>query len=114
MSGNNERVFDVPVCPTCQERPAFWILSFGESVHDGWLWLFSKKYLSKSTFYETLHKGSNPSHGDVALENIGSVACRVDNDRAVANQHTFRLGHPVFNSVISYAEKYWDEMGGVH
>lgn len=113
MSGNEERIFDIPICPECGEMPAFWIMNFSTSTNDGSLWFFSEEYIKMSLNYSKLHVGIRPRRSLLNLDNIRQVRCRRDNGLPHVSQHYFHPGHPVFEAVIESARRYWDSLGGL-
>jgi len=113
MSGNHEKIIDIPACPICNKKPLFWILFFGQDTDDGWIWLFSDSFLGRNgnRYYNKLHKGFIREDTPMTLNSIVTVACREDNGESYCERHTFTLEHPIFKRVIRCAANYWDKIG---
>ena len=115
MSGIDEQLEDVPSCPLCNEKPAFWILTDG--IHeDGvsndashWVWYFQKDYKEAWTGKRPLDKRVQLMGASEEFLNTGiqAVTCRATNAAYKENyiQHTFRVGNETFDLVMSHLRK---------
>ena len=105
MSGIDEQYLeDIPICPKCGERPAFWILGL-EKMEDGWYWLYSEEYISSHNEKGRLEKGGYFSSQHMFdLSDIDFVRCRPVDDH-LENYHNFPSGSKMFKEVMRVASK---------
>lgn len=108
MSGKDERrVFDIPVCPICGERPKFWTLQENKDIHSPIVgWLLSNDYLENNTSYSkrlviTRRNASLNSHE--FLEKIKGVG-----HYAQWETNIFEQGNDIFAKIISAAKYLWN------
>ena len=99
MSGIDEQIRDIPICPACENIPNFWILypNTKQSIGDGWYWLFSDAYIERHTAYTKLMSMEGYFKRVTTLDDIVCIIC------GSYNKHEFITDHPVFQEVIQYA-----------
>jgi len=115
MSGIDEQFEDVPSCPLCGRKPAFWILTDGahednnsnEASH--WVWYFQKDYRASWTGKRPLDKRVQLMGTNEEFLNTGirAVTCRpidIIYDGGVI-QHTFRAGNETFDLVMKHLRR---------
>lgn len=100
MSGIDECGYeDIPICPRCGERPAFWILKI---TNDNWFWLYSYEYFMKNGESNRLQQcffGTQKYTPD----DVVSIKCRAKG--IYTSSHIFDSQDGVFENVI-YLAKY--------
>jgi hypothetical protein len=102
MSGIDEvRCDDIPVCPKCGVKPAFWILLVNREGNFGWFWLYSDKYMSDFSESYRLQKSLGDDGHNPVLDEIRQVNCRPDNVLGV--NHLFESDTVVFREVMRKA-----------
>lgn len=105
MSGIDERVIDIPVCPECGKGPSYWSLfpKKTEYAYDGWAIVFSKAYLLKEGFNygRLVYSGTCKS-----LDEIVSIKCRPQGYcGAVNSRHSFTKHTETFKQVMRLARR---------
>ena len=101
MSGIDEQIRDIPICPICGNIPYFWVLypNIQQDIGNGWYWLFSDAYLERNVDYTKLMAKEGYHKRSPTLDDIVSILCgNTDN-------HAFTANHPVFRKVIQNARK---------
>jgi len=115
MSGLDEQFKDVPSCPLCKEKPAFWILTDG--IHDDgesnnasqWVWYFQKDYKKSWTGKRPDDKrvqlmGVNEEFLNTGIQAITCRAIDIIYDGGDI-QHTFRVGSQTFDLVMRHLRR---------
>jgi len=104
MSGIDEvRCDDIPVCPKCSEKPAFWILLANRGDNFGWFWLYSDKYMSDFSESYRLEMALGDDGRNPVLDEMVQVNCRPDN--VIGINHYFKSNTEVFRDVMRKAYK---------
>lgn len=103
MSGIDEQIPDVPICPICEGRPSFWILypTTRRTGKHGWYWLHSDKYLETDSTSDKLVSMSVFDGEHTTLEEIVIVACRPKN----REWHSFTSETSTFQEVLQLARR---------
>ena len=101
MSGIDEQILDVPICPGCRDVPNFWILypTMVQNGMNGWYWLFSKAYLSRYTEHSELTVRAGSYGRKPTLDEIVCVTC------SGSSNHEFVASHLVFQKIIQHARR---------
>lgn len=105
MSGRDEEpIRDIPICPSCEEKPDLWLLyptarQIGEF---GWICLASDDFIRKKAGYTKLVMKKTFMGRYTTLDNIVCVVCSNSRNHRF---HTFPSGHPVFSQVLKYARR---------
>ena len=104
MSGIDEYYTqNIPICPLCERRPAFWIL-MSDIYKDNWIWLYSIEYSDKC--YDDgrrLEDGKAlPSHFSLSLEKVDNIRCRHWEDSSKLVHH-FYPKDAIFKEVMEHA-----------
>jgi len=101
MSGIDEQMRDIPMCPICENVPSFWILysTMEQDAENGWYWLFSDAYLKRNTGYIKLTSKEGYRGGKSTLDDIVCIVCSDDNN------HEFVADHLVFRKVIQCSRR---------
>jgi hypothetical protein len=105
MSGKDERVIDIPICPKCGEMPSYWSLFPKKTkyAYDGWAIVFSKVYLLEEGFDRgrVVYSGTCKS-----LDEIVSIKCRPQGYcGAVKSRHSFAENTETFKQVMRLARR---------
>jgi len=119
MSGIDEQFEDVPSCPLCRRKPAFWILTDGahedSSDADNWIWYFQKDYKASWTGQRLENKRVQLVGVNEEFLNTGirAVSCRpidiiYDNEDV---QHTYHIGEKTFVLVMKHLRREIRERG---
>ena len=74
MSGIDEVLREIPICPVCGGRPDYWTIRGTRGIPV--LWLFSEKYRKK---YSENYGGSVQQCGEVRLEELRAVNYKLAN-----------------------------------
>lgn len=103
MSGIDEHIPDVPVCPTCGERPSFWILypCKEQTGEFGFYWLHSDNYLERDPDSDKLVSMTVTGGKRTTLDEIMRVVCQ----QRRGSGHSFASEHPTFQEVLKLARK---------
>lgn len=103
MSGIDEQIADVPVCPLCKERPSFWVLypTMVRTGEHGWYWLHSDKYLKLDLDSEKLVSASMHEGKSTTLDEIMQVVCHPQGGPS----HIFTSKHPTFHEALQLARR---------
>jgi len=102
LSGVDEQILDVPICPVCGGRPSFWILypTIERTGRYGWYWLHSDEYLETDPTSDKLVSMSFEG-SSTTLDEIVLVVCRPKRDK----WHKFTSEHPTFQEVLQLARR---------
>ena len=111
MSGKDERrIFDIPICPICERKPNYWILTDGENDEAPSAgWILSTEYVKNSANYSKrviIRRGKMRYGFPNFLESIKFVYCTWQLMRS--GKHTFERGSVVFNKVLNSVQYYYD------
>jgi len=103
MSGIDEQIPDVPVCPICEGRPSFWILypTRTRTGKHGWYWLHSDEYLKNDTTSDRLVSMSVPNGRYTTLDEIVIVVCQQKRNK----WHSFTSETSTFQEVLQQARR---------
>jgi len=103
MSGVDEQIRDIPICPVCGEKPDFWILypNMERTGVNGWYWLHSDKYLDENSSCTKLMRETSFSGMCTTLKEIVCVTCRPKRYR----KHVFTSEHLTFQEVLQHARR---------
>lgn len=103
MSGIDEQIPDVPVCPTCGKKPSFWTLypTVRRTGKHGWYWLHSDKYLETDSSSDKLVSMSVFNGRRTTLDEIVQVVCRPKRSK----WHTFTSETSTFQEVLQLARR---------
>lgn len=101
MSGIDEQIQDIPLCPICRNMPHFWILypTMEQDVGNGWYWIFSDEYLENKVKYTKLMPMEGYHRKKPTLDDIVCILC------GNYNNHKFMTDHPVFQEVMECARR---------
>ena len=101
MSGIDEQIRDIPMCPACDNIPLFWVLypNMEQNVKDGWYWLFSDAYIERHTEYSKLMSKESYLKRSPTLDDIVCIIC------GSYDNHEFVTDHPVFQEVLQLARR---------
>ena len=101
MSGIDEQIRDIPMCPKCGERPSFWILypTIEQTGVHGWYWLHSDEYLKDDAISDKLVSRSVPNGEYTTLDEIVNVVCLPKRGEC----HSFTSETSVFQEVLEQA-----------
>ena len=106
MSGKDERkILEVPICPTCERIPDYWVVLDGHNKCIGWL--TSDEYgEANNTFHHVLFSRYNiVSDYEEFLMRMESVMCGRDFD------HEFDIESDVFPKVQNAIQLYHAKEG---
>lgn len=105
MSGKDERVIDIPVCPGCGEEPSYWSLFPKETEYacTGWVIVFSKDYLITEGFNHERLEFSGTCEN---LDELVRIKCRPRGyDRGDKLRHSFTKNTETFKRVMRLARR---------
>lgn len=103
MSGIDEQEIDIPICPECRERPAFWILYQNEEARGfgGWFWLHSKTHMEQTDM-----AGLEMVNGkNILLEDTKVIHCRPISGTPSWTYHSFTPENQTFQKVMKMARR---------
>ena len=104
MSGKDERVTSIPICPICGEEPDYWSMfhAISEDEDGGYALVFSKNFLLSEGFnFERLvYYGMREN-----LDEIVSILCKPKFVGSYKPRHHFARGSETFKRVIKAARR---------
>ena len=103
VSGNKERVTDIPICPKCRKRPSFWLLHLGDYGYDI-VRLYSSEFIHKKGRPRLYAQSLNRAYH---FSEVFRVVCL---PRGTFHRHVFSPASEVYDEVVSMAIAFWDEM----
>lgn len=109
MSGKDERpIMDIPICPSCGEKPDFWLLYPTSRYigYYGWFRLMSDVYMENNPDFTKLISKQSYVGIHTALDRIVHVVC---SNHGNSQFHNFPSGHLIFDQVLRQAKRFNNE-----